>query len=423
MKQFFDKRTLAWAMYDWANSAYATIVMAVFFQLMFSSYWYTEPDGNSTTPLGIANAISSLVIVLLAPVLGAIADRGGLKKHFLLFFTVVGVLFTVALYYVHAGDWMLALVVFVVGGIGFSGANVFYDAMLVDVSREEHFDIVSSAGYGLGYLGGGLALVMSILFYAKKDWFGFTSVDQAKLASFILCGVWWALFTLPLLFVVKEKRIRHKTSIGQSVRDGLQQIVQTFHEVRRLRVVFLFLLAYWLYIDGVDTIMRMAANYGKRLGFADTDLILALLITQFVGFPAAIIYGKLGEKFGTRFALLIAVAVYIGVTIYGYSMDKVRDFYILAITVGLVQGGIQALSRSLYARIIPKSRSAEFFGFYNMLGKMAAVLGPLLMAIVSHYTNNARLSILSVVVLFILGGTLLFFVDESEGRRMLGEDR
>lgn len=421
LKSVFDRRSLAWAMYDWANSAYATIVMAVFFQLMFSSYWYTEPGGNSTTPLGIANAISSLVIVLLAPVLGAIADRGGLKKHFLLFFTVVGVLFTVALYYVHAGEWFLALAVFVVGGIGFSGANVFYDAMLVDVSREERFDIVSSAGYGLGYLGGGLALVLSILFYARRDWFGFTSVEQAKLASFILCGIWWALFSLPLLFAVKEKRIRHDESIGRAVGHGLRQIVQTFHEIRRLKVVFLFLAAYWLYIDGVDTIMRMAADYGKRLGFADTDLVLALLITQFVGFPAAIIYGKLGEKFGTRPALLVAVGVYIGVTIYGYAMDEVRDFYILAITVGLVQGGIQALSRSMYARLIPKSKSAEFFGFYNMLGKMAAVIGPLLMAIVSELTGSARLSILSVIILFVLGGILLFFVNEAEGRRMIEE--
>jgi len=421
MKHLFNKRTMSWAMYDWANSAYATIVMAVFFQLLFSSYWFTEPGGNSTTPLGIANAVGSLVVVILAPILGAIADRGGLKKHFLFFFTVIGVLFTCALYYVHAGDWMLALTIFVLGGIGFSGANVFYDAMLVDVTSEDKFDIISSAGYGLGYLGGGLALVISILFYAKKDWFGFVSDEQAKLASFILTGIWWALFSLPLLFGVKEKRTRHEESIVRSIGHGLKQISQTFREIRNLKVVFLFLAAYWLYIDGVDTIMRMAADYGKRLGFADTDLILALLITQFVGFPAAILYGKFGEKFGTKYALLLAVAVYIGVTVYGYAMDNVRDFYILAITVGLVQGGIQSLSRSMYARIIPKNKSAEFFGFYNMLGKLAAVLGPLLMAIVSEMTGSARLAILSVIVLFVIGGGLLLFVNEEEGKRMVKE--
>ncbi len=421
MRHLLNKRTFSWAMYDWANSAYATIVMAVFFQLLFSEYWYVEPGGNSTTPLGIANAVGSLVVVILAPILGAIADRGGLKKHFLFFFTVIGVLFTCALYYIHAGDWMLALTIFVLGGIGFSGANVFYDAMLVDVTSKDKFDIVSSVGYGLGYLGGGLALVVSILFYAKKDWFGFVSDDEAKLASFILTGIWWALFSLPLLFAVKETRTRHNESIATAIGHGFTQITQTFREIRNLKVVFLFLGAYWLYIDGVDTIMRMAADYGKRLGFADTDLILALLITQFVGFPAAIIYGKLGEKFGTKYALLVAVAVYIGVTIYGYFMNEVRDFYILAITVGLVQGGIQALSRSMYARIIPKDKSAEFFGFYNMLGKLAAVLGPLLMAIVSQVTGSARLSILSVIILFVIGGILLVFVDEAEGQRMVKE--
>lgn len=421
MKHLLNKRTFSWALYDWANSAYATIVMAVFFQLLFSNYWFTQPGGNSTTPLGIANAIGSLVIVVLAPILGAIADRGGLKKHFLFFFTTLGVLFTCALYFVHAGEWMLALTVFVLGGIGFAGANVFYDAMLVDVTSSDKFDIVSAVGYALGYLGGGLVLVIGILFYAKKEWFGFSDDNQAQLASFILTGVWWALFSIPLLLNVKEQRTRHQESVTVAIGHGVKQIRQTFREIRNLKMVFLFLAAYWLYIDGVDTIIRMATDYGKRLGFDDANLILALLITQFVGFPAAILYGKFGEKFGTKRALLLAVSIYIGVTVYGYSMDNVREFYILAITVGLVQGGIQSLSRSLYARIIPGNKSAEFFGFYNMLGKLAAVLGPLLMAIVSQLTGSPRLSILSIIILFVAGGTLLMFVDEAAGQRMARE--
>jgi UMF1 family MFS transporter len=421
MKHILNKRTFSWALYDWANSAYATIVMAVFFQLLFSNYWFTEPGGNSTTPLGIASALSSLVIVLLAPILGAIADRGGLKKSFLVFFTVVGVLFTCALTFINAGEWQLALVIFVLGGIGWSGANVFYDAMIVDVSSNEKFDIVSSVGYALGYLGGGMVLVIAILFSVKKEWFGFASVEQAQLASFVLTGIWWALFSIPLLIFVKEQRTRTGDNVPAAIRHGLRQIRQTFGEIRRLKVVFLFLAAYWLYIDGVDTIMRMAIDYGKRLGFDDTNLILALLITQFVGFPAAIVYGKLGERFGTKPALLLAVIVYIGVTVYGYAMDNVREFYLLAITVGLVQGGIQSLSRSMYARLIPKDKSAEFFGFYNMLGKLAAVLGPLLMAIVSQITGSPRQSILSVIVLFIAGGVLLLFVNETEGKRMAVE--
>ena len=421
MKHILNKRTFSWALYDWANSAYATIVMAVFFQLLFSNYWFTEPGGNSTTPLGIANAVGSLVIVVLAPILGAIADRGGLKKHFLFFFTTIGVLFTCALYFVHAGEWMLALTIFVLGGIGFAGANVFYDAMIVDVSSSEKFDIISAVGYALGYLGGGVVLVIAILFYAKKEWFGFNNETQAQLASFILTGVWWAVFSIPLFLAVKEQRTRHQESVATAIGHGLKQISQTFREIRNLKTVFLFLAAYWLYIDGVDTIIRMATDYGKRLGFDDANLILALLITQFVGFPAAILYGKFGEQFGTKRALLLAVVIYIGVTIYGYTMDNVREFYILAITVGLVQGGIQSLSRSLYARIIPSNKSAEFFGFYNMLGKLAAVLGPLLMAIVSQLTGSPRLSILSIIILFIAGGALLMFVDEAEGQRMARE--
>lgn len=421
MKHIFNKRTFSWALYDWANSAYATIVMAVFFQLLFSNYWFTEPGGNSTTPLGIANAIGSLVIVILAPILGAIADRGGLKKHFLFFFATIGVLFTCALYFVNAGDWMMALTIFVLGGIGFAGGNVFYDSMIVDVSPREKFDLVSATGYAMGYLGGGVVLVIAILLYAKMEWLGFDSAEQAQRAAFILTGVWWALFSIPLLVFVKEKRPAQKERLTTSISEGFKQLVVTFREIRRLKVVFLFLAAYWLYIDGVDTIIRMAIDYGKRLGFDDTNLILALLITQFVGFPAAILYGKLGEKIGTKTALLIAIGVYIGVTIYGYTMENVREFYVLAIAVGLVQGGIQSLSRSMYARIIPANKAAEFFGFYNMLGKLAAVLGPLLMAIVSQLTGSPRLAILSIIVLFVAGGLLLLFVDEKEGQRMARE--
>lgn len=421
MKHIFNRRTFSWALYDWANSAYATIVMAVFFQLLFSNYWFTEPGGNSTTPLGIANAIGSLIIVILAPILGAIADRGGLKKHFLFFFTTLGVLFTCALYFVNAGDWLFALTIFVVGGIGFAGGNVFYDSMIVDVSPRDKFDIISATGFALGYLGGGVVLVIAILFYAKMEWFGFASAEQAQLAAFILTAAWWALFSIPVFVFVHEKRPREKEKISVAIVEGFRQITATFREIRRLRVVFLFLAAYWLYIDGVDTIIRMAIDYGKRLGFDDTNLILALLITQFVGFPAAILYGKFGEKIGAKTALLVAIGVYIGVTIYGYAMDNVREFYMLAIAVGLVQGGIQSLSRSIYARIIPANKAAEFFGFYNMLGKLAAVLGPLLMAIVSQLTGSPRLAILSIIVLFVAGGALLFFVDEKEGQRMARE--
>ena len=409
MTKLLTKQSLSWALYDWANSAYATIVMAVFFQLLFSNYWYTD-NGNTTTPLGIANAIGSLVIVLIAPILGAIADRGGLKKNLLFIFAVTGILFTFTLYFIGEGQWLLALSIYVLAGIGFAGANVFYDAMLVDVAHKDKIDLTSALGFSLGYLAGGITLIIAALFTQKMEWFGFTSIQQAQLATFIMVAIWWLLFTIPILINVKEQKTVTTVPLNRAIKEGFQQLATTFREIRQLKTVFLFLAAYWLYIDGVDTIIRMAIDYGKRLNFDDTNLMYAFLITQFIGFPAALLYGKLGERIGAKRAILIAIGVYIGVTIYGYRMDNVSEFYVLAFVVGLVQGGIQSLSRSFYIRLIPANKMTEFFGFYNMLGKLAAVLGPLLMALVSQMTGSPRLAILSIAILFILGGGLLVFV-------------
>lgn len=417
MRGIFNKRTLSWAFYDWANSAYTTIVVTSFFPILFGNYWFTgSGTENTTTPLGIANAAASLTVVLLAPILGAIADRGGLKKRFLLFFLILGVIFVSALSFIDKGDWQLAITVFVLSFIGFASANVFYDSMLVDISEQEKFDVVSALGFSLGYLGGGLALLGCVI-YANPQIIGLDNITPADdiVFIFLLTGIWWALFSLPILLNVKRKEVSSPVPLKIAVKEGIKQIVRTFDEIRKLKVVFTFLLAYWLYIDGVDTIIRMAADYGRRIGFNQNDLIMAFLITQFVGFPATILYGKLGEKIGARSAILIAIVIYIGVTIYGYFMNEVRDFYILAIIVGLVMGGIQSLSRSFFARIIPKNKSAQYFGFYNMIGKFAAVLGPFLMAMVSHLTGSPRLSILSIIILFIAGGVMFLLVDEQEG--------
>lgn len=417
MKTILNKQTLAWAFYDWANSAYTTIVITAFFPILFGKYWFTGE--NTTTPLGIANASASLIIVVLAPVLGAIADRGGLKKHFLLFFLCIGIAAVTTLSFIGEGQWQLALVVYVLSFAGFAGGNVFYDSMLVDVSPREKLDMSSALGFSLGYLGGGLALLGCVI-YATPDKFGIakTMTMEDIVLIFMFVGIWWAVFSLPILLMVKDKPATEAVKLGQAIVQGFGQLVHTFREVRKLKVVFTFLLAYWLYIDGVDTIIAMATDYGQRIGFNEGDLIMALLITQFVGFPAAIVYGKLGEKLGAKGTLMFAIMVYIGVTIYGYFMDEVRDFYVLAIIVGLVMGGIQSLSRSLYARLIPANKAAEFFGFYNMLGKLAAVLGPLLMAVVSDLTGDPRLSILSIILLFILGAILLARVNIAEGEKI-----
>ena len=422
MKQLFDKKVLSWAFYDWANSAYATIVLTVFFPLVFSNYWFTETGSeNSTAPLGIANAVASLLIVAMAPVLGAIADKGGKKKLFLFFFLFIGVTFVSSLYFVAQGEWLLALCIYALAGIGFSGANIFYDALLVDIAKTDNFDSVSAFGYSLGYLGGGLALVIAIVFTVTPATFGFDNVSEAMTASFLLVGVWWALFSIPLFRNTPEAEVENTLSFSRAVTGGFGQLLATFKEIRKLRVVFLFLLAYWFYIDGVATMIRMSMNYGVRMGFDQMSLVQALLLTQFVGFPAAIIYGKLGEKYGTKLGLYVAIGVYMCVTGYAYFMDREIEFYVLAIVIGLVQGGIQSLSRSFYARLIPQSKAAEFFGFFNMMGKFAAVLGPLLMAAVSSASADPRLSILAVLVLFAIGAVLLFMVDEKEGQRIAEE--
>jgi UMF1 family MFS transporter len=247
------------------------------------------------------------------------------------------------------------------------------------------------------------------------DKFGLATPSDAVRWAFLLTGVWWAAFTVPLMVFVKEPRDKAEAfGCWATVASGFRQLRDTFREVRKLRIVFLFLAAYWLYIDGVDTIVQMAVDYGKSIGFDSKNLVTAVLITQFVGFPAAIAFGKIGEKLGARTGIFIGLAVYAGVTVYGYFMDSVKQFYVLAVVIGLVQGGVQSLSRALYGRLIPKDKAAEFFGFYNMLGKFAAIIGPLLMGVAGKLTGNPRIGILAIIPLFIGGGLILTLVRSGQ---------
>ena len=417
-----DKKVISWALYDWANSAFATTVMAGFFPIFFKEYWNVGVEATTSTfRLGLANSIASLIIVAMAPLLGAIGDQGGVKKKFLLFFAAMGVVMTGSLFFVARGAWHIAVLIYIVGIIGFSGGNVFYDSLLISVAPSGKVDMVSALGFGLGYLGGGLLFACNVLMTLKPAWFGLTDAATAVRISFLSVALWWAIFSLPIMIWVKEPPTHRKTSGWKMVGSGLLQLKTTFAEIRKLRVVFLFLIAYWLYIDGVDTIVRMAVDYGMSLGFPADSLIVALLIVQFVGFPAAILFGKLGEKLGTKTSILLGLGVYIGVTVWGRFMDSPGEFYVLAVAIGLVQGGVQSLSRAFYSRIIPANRTAEFFGFYNMLGKFAAVIGPVLMGLVGVLTGNPRHSILAIAVLFLGGGIILYFVDESEGIRIARE--
>jgi UMF1 family MFS transporter len=408
---------LAWALYDWGNSAFATSVMAGFFPIFFKQYWSEGADvTESTLRLGIANSTASLVIVLLAPILGAIADNWGTRKRFLIFFTFLGVVMTALLPLVQMGEWQWAVLFYVLASIGFSGGVSFYDSLIVFVTEPKKLDRVSALGYGMGYLGGGLLFAFNVWMTLSPATFGLEDAAEAVRLSFFTVAAWWAIFSVPLALFVTE-RDGGGRSAGEAVTAGLNQLRNTFHEVRRLRVVFLFLCAYWLYIDGVDTIVRMAVDFGLSIGFKSEVLISALLITQFVGFPAAILFGRLGERLGPKTGIYIAIAVYFMVVLWATQMDQEIEFYALAAVIGLVQGGIQSLSRSLYARIIPADKSAEFFGFYNMLGKFAAVLGPAMVGWASVATGSPRLSMLTLLLLFGAGALILRLVDVEEGKR------
>lgn len=416
-----NKTTFSWALYDWANSAYATVVLAGFFPLFFKQYWSDAADATTSTfQLGLSNSIASTIIVILAPVLGAIADAGNLKKRLLLIFALLGVLMSAGLYFIAEHQTFLALTFFTFSAIGFSGSIVFYDALLVDVTEEKNYDQISSFGYALGYLGGGVLFAFDVYMTLNPEIFGFRNSAEAVKFSFLTVSVWWFIFSIPLFINVPEVSDKSvKLKPGKSIVAAFKQLKLTFQAIKKLRMVLLFLIAYWLYIDGVDTVVRMAVDYGLSLGFNSTDLITALLITQFVGFPAAILFGYLANFIGTKHGLLLAILVYFLMTVWASQISVVSEFYMLAIIIGLVQGGVQALSRSFYARIIPQKQSAEFFGFYNMLGKFAAVLGPIMMGGIALFSQSSRLSILSVSILFILGGILLYFVDESKAKLML----
>lgn len=392
--------------------------MAGFFPVFFKQYWNAgAPVVESTFRLGVANSAASLAVLMLAPLLGALADRLRWRKGLLAVFALLGIVMTAGLYFVGQNEWHLAALLYGLAVLGFAGANLFYDALLVVVAGRADMDRLSALGYALGYLGGGLLFAVNVLMTLYPDWFGLDSRAQAVRVSFLTVALWWAVFSVPLLLFVREPARGAVRGPGRPLSDSLRRLLQTLREVGHLPQAFLFLGAYWLYIDGVDTVIRMAVDYGMSLGFPSNSLIVALLITQFVGFPAAIACGWLGARIGAKTAILFGLAVYIGVTLQGVFMTHVWQFYLLAVLVGLVQGGVQSLSRSMYARLIPAQRAGEFFGFYNMLGKFAAVLGPALMGGVALLTGSPRLSILSVVVLFLAGGGLLLAVDPSRGER------
>jgi UMF1 family MFS transporter len=407
-----NDQTFAWMLYDWANSAFATVVMAGFFPVFFKQYWSAELTvEESSFYLGVANSVASLVIFVLAPIMGVVADRGGVRKGFLGVFALIGIAATASLYGIAAGQWSAAALAYAIAVVGFMGANVFYDSLLLDVAPDSELDRISARGFALGYLGGGLLFAAMVLVTLNPGTFGLADAAEAVRLSFPVVALWWALFSVPLFLRVRERRYDAEP-LARAFSKGLCELLQTVRELRSARQILLFLLAYWLYIDAVDTIIRMAVDYGLSIGLAANDLIVALLVTQFVGFPAALVFGHIGARMGSKRGILLGLAVYGVIMLWAYRLEHAWEFYVLAVGIGLAQGGVQALSRSLYARMIPPERAGEFFGFYNMLGKFAAVLGPVLMGWISVATGNPRNSIFAVLGLLGLGAVLLCFVRE-----------
>lgn len=416
-------KVFSWALYDWGNSAFATTIMAGLFPIFFTDFWSKGADITVTSArLGFGNSIAGILVALLAPILGAISDRGSYKKRLLFFFAFIGALASSCLYTVMSGQWELAVLLYVAGSIGFSGGNIFYDSLLPEVSNDKNVNFVSSLGFALGYLGGGILFAFNVYTILSPELFGFSNASEAVRFAFLTVGIWWGMFTIPILIFVKEKEPLDRQGGIKAVIQGFKQLYNTFKDIRKYREVFIFLLAYWLYIDGVDTIIKMAVAYGKLLGFDGNSLIVALLITQFVGFPSALLFSYLSKKINEKKAIYVAIFVYLCATIWGGLMTDVYEFYALAIVIGLVQGGIQATSRSYFSKLIPKDKSGEYFGFYNMTGKFAAIFGPILMggtgyimSKVFNYSENTalRMSILSISILFIAGGIILNFSKEK----------
>lgn len=409
---------MAWALYDWANSAFATTVMAGFFPVFFKQFWNAGiPATESTFRLGVTSGIGSAMVALLAPVIGAIADRSGSRIRLLLMVTVLGAAATAGLALVGQGHWMTAAILYMVASLGFWGGIVFNDSLLLHVAEPDEYDVVSGFGYAMGYLGGGLLFAVNVLMTLKPALFGLADATAAVRVSFVMTGVWWLVFALPCVLIVKEKRNqRPVVGLVEAARLGFHELATTLREIRRFRPVLWFLAAYWLYIDGVNTVIKMAVDYGLSLGIDSSSLVAALLLTQFVAFPSALAFGWIGKKLGPRRGIFIALTVYAGVTCYAYFIQSAREFYVLAVVIGLVQGGVQSLSRSYFGRLVPEGKSSEFFGFYNMMGKFAAILGPLLTGSVAYVTGDSRLGILSILLLFVGGGALLLVAARSERR-------
>jgi UMF1 family MFS transporter len=415
----YNRVVHAWAMYDWANSAFAAIILTAVFPVYFRSLVTSagRPPEDATAYWAYTTSSSLLLVALLGPVLGAIADIAGAKKKFLGMALVLGVLGSMGAALLGKDAFLIAALLFAVGNLGFAGGNIFYDALLPDVARPADMDRVSARGYALGYLGGGLLLIINLLWLLWPDWFWMPDRNFALRASFASVAVWWSVFALPLFRNVSERGRPGQTPLSTAlVMQGLRRLAGTLGQIRRYRQLALFLVAFWIYNDGISTIIKIATAYGDEIGVDHNHMLIALILTQFIGFPSTLGFGALARRLGAKRSIFLGLAVYTFISIAGFFMKSAVHFYVLAVLVGLVQGGTQALSRSLFTKMVPKSQSSEFFGFFSTGEKFAGIIGPAIFGFVGQLTGSSRWGIISVTLLFIAGAALLWLVEEQEGQ-------
>lgn len=408
------KKIFSWAMYDWANSAFATTVMAGFFPVFFKQYWSAGADAVETTAkLGTVLSVSSLLIALLSPTLGAMADRRGSKKTFCGFFMLLGVLSCFWLSLIPSGGWEWAMLAFGLGMFAFAASCVFYDALLPSLAHGTAMDYASSLGFAIGYLGGGVLFLINVVMTLKPEWFGLADKVAAVRWSFATVGVWWFVFSIPMFMNVPEPSPPdEKPTVLALTRDAFRHLMAMISDLLRDRNLTFFVLAYWLYIDGVYTVMSMAVDFGLSIGLGSEHLLAALLMVQFVGFPATLVFGRVTKRWGCRLPILFCIGIYSVSVLMALYMSTVVHFYLLALVIGCVQGGVQSLSRSLFGHMVPRSRAGEFFGIFNLVGKFASIMGPAIVAITVTVTGNSRMGMSGLIILFVLGAALLWRVRE-----------
>ncbi|MBW5447361.1 MFS transporter [Cohnella sp. CFH 77786] len=406
------KAVRSWVMYDWANSAFATTIMAAVMPI-----YYQKAIGGTDAGWAFTQTASAIIIAVLAPLLGAMADYSGNKKAYLRLFTFIGAAASLCLAIPGKGDVLFASLLVILGMIGFGGGGTFYDALLNDVASPANREKVSARGFAMGYLGGGVLLAVNLLLILKPGLFGLGEGTAPSQISFAMVGVWWLLFSIPLFRNVREGAVAPNGSLGSQVREGFKRLGETFRQIRHYPELWKFMIAYWFFFDGVNTVIVMATSYGTTIGIKDKDLITALLITQFVGFPATVAFGALTGKLGSKTMLYASMVMYVVIVVLGFFMKNALHFYVLAGLVGLVQGGSQATARAIYSRLIPPARTAEFNGFLTFTSRFFSFGGPLVFALVKVFTDSSRYAILAVAFFFVAAMAVLTFVNLAKGER------